>query len=159
MKINDQHHKRILLVLTAVLVFWLGRLSIHYEVHRELPPVQTVPEINEKIPMIEILDISNGQITGAVNKSEIRIKSGDSVAVPDENNQFILSIQHLGFLGERVPIVKHQIPEWAQFVASKNGKYFYGLDESSAKNLSVENRVYFANQQDAENSGYQKRTR
>lgn len=109
--------------------------------------------------MVEIMDIANGQIIGAVNASEIRIKSGESVAVPDENNQFVLNIQHLGFLGDRVPVIKHQIPEWAQFVASKNGKYFYGLDESSAKNLSVENRVYFAREEEAVEAGFLRRER
>lgn len=109
--------------------------------------------------MIEIMDIANGQIIGMVNTSEIRIKSGESVAVPDDNNEFVLNIQHLGFLGERVPILKHQIPEWAQFVASKNGKYFYELDEGSAKNLSVENRVYFASEEEAVGAGYAKRSR
>jgi len=159
MKINDQHHKRFLLVLTGVLVFWLGRLSVQYQIHQDLSPVQIVPEINPKIPMIEIMDIANGQIIGMVNTSEIRIKSGESVAVPDDNNEFVLNIQHLGFLGERVPILKHQIPEWAQFVASKNGKYFYELDEGSAKNLSVENRVYFASEEEAVGAGYAKRSR
>jgi len=159
MNINAQHHRAILFALTAVLIFWAGRLSIQYQIHASLPPVQLVPEINEKIPMVEITDIQQGKIFGLVNKPEIRLKSGDAFAVPDANQEFILDIQHLGFLGEKVPVVIHQVPEWARFVASKSGKYFYELDEPSAKNLSVENRVYFASEEEGMKAGFAKRSR
>jgi hypothetical protein len=159
MNINAQHHKAIFLVLTGVLIFWIGRLTVQYEIHKELPPVQEIPEMNEKIPMVDITDIRGAQIFGTVNKTEIRLKSGESVAVPDENNEFVLDIQHLGYLGEKKPVILHQMPEWAQFVASKSGKYFYELDEPTAKNLSVENRLYFANEEEAMKEGFQKRSR
>jgi hypothetical protein len=159
MKINAQHHKLLLLILTGVLVFWFGRLSIQYEISKTVPPVQIVTEVNQKIPMIEIIDIQNAKIVGSVNKSEIRIRSGESVAVPNDEYQFELDIQHLGYIGDKRPVVVHQVPEWAQFVASKSGKYFYELDEKSAKNLSVENRVYFATQEEAVKAGFARRSR
>lgn len=160
MNINvQQYQKGIALVAVAILIFWFGRLSLQYQINKNVPPVQPVAEINQKIPMVEITGIQNGKVFGTVNKPEMRVKSGNSVAVPDAENQFQLDIQHLGFVGDRRPVVVHHIPEWALFVASKNGKYFYEFDEGSAKNLSVENRVYFATEADALKAGYAKRQR
>lgn len=159
MNINAQHHRLIILLLTGVLIFWFGRLSIQYEMSKNIPPLQIVSEINPKIPMVTITDINDGKVTGTVNKPEIRIKSGESVAVPDEFNEFELDIQHLGYIGEKRQIIKITVPDWAKFVASKNGKYYYELDEASAKNLSVETRVYFANEAAAIEEGYLKRER
>lgn len=150
---------KIILLLIIALIFWLGRLSVQYQIHSELTPIQTISEINPKIPMIEIVDIQDAKIIGSVNKPEIRIKSGEQVAVPDADNNFELDIQHLGFIGARRPVIKVKVPDWARYVASKKGKYFYELDEKSAKNLSVANMIFFASEEDATKAGYLERNR
>lgn len=157
MKINAHHHTLMLLVLSAGLIFWFGRLSVQYQIQRATPPVQSIEEINPKIPLIEITDIRDTQVFGLVNKPEIRIKSGEQVAVPDDDLQFSLNIEHLGYIGPKRPIVKVTIPEWANFVASKSGKYFYEIDEQAAKQLSPENYVFFKNEEEAIASGYKRR--
>lgn len=159
MKINARHHTLVLLVLSAGLIFWFGRLSAQYQMHRAAPPLQSVGDINPKIPMVEITDIRDAQILGSVNKPEIRIKSGEQVAVPDEDLQFSLGIEHLGYIGPKRPVVQVTIPEWANFVASKNGKYFYDIDEQAAKQLSPENYVFFKSEEEAMKAGYSKRTK
>ena len=157
MKINQAQHQVIWSLMILGLTFWFGRLSVQYQMHRNLPPMQIVEELNPKVPMIHITEISGAKIIGTVNKSEIRIASGDEVAVPFADLSFELDIQHLGFVGPRRPIIKHKIPEGARFVASKKGKYFYELDEKSAKRLSPANRKYFETEEEARKAGYKKR--
>jgi len=159
MPVKAQYHTYIVLFLAACLIFWFGRLSVQYQLKIQAAPVQTVSEINPKIPLVEIKDIKNAKVIGTVNQSEIRIKSGERIAVPDQENNFTLDVQHLGYLGQKVPVIEVSIPEWANYVASKNGKYFYELDDKSAKNLSIPNRVYFATVEDASEAGYQQRLR
>lgn len=161
MKIPFRHTFRqlITLFLSLVFSFWFGRLSVQYQIQGDLPPLQTVSEINPKIPLVTIEEIRGGKLLGNVNRSEMRIVSNGKVAVPDEDLHFELDLQHLGFLGERRQVIVHHVPEWAHFVASKNGKYFYEVNEKSGKNLSVPTRLYFATEEAAEKAGYVKRIR
>jgi hypothetical protein len=41
------------------------------------------------------------------------------------------------------------------YVASKNGKLYYGATCSGAKRISLKNEVWFASREDAEKSGYE----
>ncbi|MDP2691331.1 MAG: hypothetical protein Q8O95_02925 [bacterium] len=159
MKIKQSNHIIVLVLVSAGVVFWLGRLSVQYQLTAQVPPIQTVADINPKVPLVNITSIEDALVHGTVNNRRIRITSGDQVAVPDTGNQFQLNIEHLGYLGEKRPIEIHQVPEWAQFVASKNGKYAYEIDDRSAKQLTVMNRVYFYTQQEAVEAGYEIRVR
>ena len=158
-QIKAQHQRFLFFVVSAALLIFLGRLSVQYQLDARLAPIQTIPEVNPLVPLIEIEQIKDARIIGKVNKPEIRITSGDQVAIPDEFHHFELDIQHLGYIGPQRPLILHEIPQWAAFVASKKGKYYYSLDEKSAKNLSVPSRVYFATQGDAEKAGYLMRER
>ncbi|MDF2378996.1 MAG: hypothetical protein P1V18_02105 [Candidatus Gracilibacteria bacterium] len=153
MKINSQHHVIILSVGIAVLLVWFGRLSVQFELHSQLPPLQMIEEVNQKIPQVVIQDIQEGRVIGSVNNSEIRIVSGEQVAVPEDDLSFLLNIEHLGYIGPKRQIITKEVPEWARFVASKNGKYFYEIDEKSLKKLSVANQIYFATEEDAVAAG------
>lgn len=159
MQINARIINVILLSSTGVLLFWAGRLSLQYQLSKQLPPIRVIPEINPKVPVVEIQEIKDATISGKVNTEKIRFKAGDSVAVPGEDKTFQLDIRPLGFVAKKQPEDPAKIPEWAKFVASKRGKYFYALDSRSAKNLSVQNRVFFATEEEAMNAGYEKRER
>jgi hypothetical protein len=159
MQINVRIINIILLASAGVLLFWFGRLSLQYELAKQVPPIRVVPEINQKVPLVEITAIENAMLKGNVNKNGIRIKAGDAVAVLEEDLTFQLDIRSLGFTARKQPEDPAKVPEWAKFVASKRGKYFYVLDSRSAKNLSVENRVFFATEEEAKKAGYEKRER
>ncbi len=75
------------------------------------------------------------------------------MAVPSEDMAFELDVTHLGYLGEKRPKITIEVPEWAQFIASKSGKYYYLLTEKQAKKLSAANHLYFATKEEAEASG------
>ena len=151
--------KGILPFTILVLVFWSGRLSLQYQLAREIPPVQTVSELNTTVPLLTIVDIEQGTLLATSNDPRLRLVSGDQIVLPDENLELELNLQHLGYLGDRRPVVDHVIPEWANFVASKSGKYFYEIDEKSGRNLSPANRRYFATAEDAKNAGFLERSR
>lgn len=159
MKINSTTINTFLVLGACVLFFWLGRLTVLYEEQASAPLISTVGELNQKIPQVEILDIQNAKVVGTVNTPEIRLKSGDQLAVPEDDLTFSLDVQHLGYVGEKRPVVKKVLPEWARFVASKSGKYYYEIDEKSLKQLSVENQVYFATAEEAIKAGYQLRSK
>ncbi len=159
MKINDRLYHFVLVALGAIFFFLSGRLSVQVEISSKVPPIHVVNDVNPKVPLVEITDVKNGKILGTVNRPEIRLSSGPSVAVPDEKKHFELSIEHLGFIGSKQPKDKALVPTWAKFVASKKGKYFYDLSGKSAKNLSPENKVFFATEQEAKEAGYAKRSK
>lgn len=154
MKKKPQHLRNAAIFCSGILVFFLGRLSLQYQITVDLPPVQSVSEVNPGIPLVTIHAIEDGVVYGAVNRSEIRIISEEQVATVESDMKFSLNIEHLGYLGKKAPVIEHHIAEWAQFVASRNGKYFYALDEKQAKRLSVPNRVYFPSVEEATAAGY-----
>ena len=52
-------------------------------------------------------------------------------------------------------LIKQQIQSTEKrYVASKNGKIYYGIDCSGVKRIKPENEVWFSTQSDAEKSGY-----
>lgn len=154
MKINTRHHRILAYTLAIAALFVCGRLSVFYQISAQVTDIQQVPELSKVLPVIHITDIKDAQVIGTANTSQLRILSQDEVVVPDEQGDFILDITHLGFIGAKKPVIKHTVPEWAQYVASKNGKYYYSLDEKQAKRLSVPNRMYFRTEEEAGEEGY-----
>jgi small subunit ribosomal protein S1 len=47
-----------------------------------------------------------------------------------------------------------EVPEGMQFVASKDGKKYYGVDTAAGKKIKAEKRVYFKDEAEAEEAGY-----
>ncbi len=154
MKINTATYRISAYSLLILLSFYFGRLSLQYQIHAKLAPVHQVEEINKQVPIFEILQIKDAQVIGSVSFLDSRIISGEEVSVPDDEGKFTLGISHLGYIGPKREIIKHEVPDWAQFAASKNGKYFYAIDEKQAKRLSVPNRIYFKSQEEARGAGY-----
>lgn len=52
-----------------------------------------------------------------------------------------------------IPITQTQLTE-KRYVASKNGKMYYGIGCSGAGRIKTENEVWFSTSEDAEKSGY-----
>lgn len=157
MNINAHYHRILIALLSLGLFFWCGRLSLQYQLSQNVSELHEVGEINTKVPVVTIKDIQEGKIIGVVNDPGIRIKSGTEVAVPDNRNRFTLNVGHLGYVGKKDPTLK--VPTDAQFVASKNGKYFYALDEATAKRLSPLTRVFFSTEEEAQAAGFEKRSK
>lgn len=157
MNINAHYHRILIVILSLGLAFWVGRLSLQYQLSQNVPELRQVGEINTKVPMVTITDIQDAKLIGTVNTPGIRIKSGSELAVPDDRNHFELSIGHLGYIGKKDEKLK--VPTDARFAASKNGKYFYALDEATAKRLSPLTRVFFNTEEEAQAAGFEKRSK
>jgi hypothetical protein len=136
----------------SLLLFWLGRLSLQYQLQQESPITQ-IKNVNPGIPLVNIMNIEGETLIGYASEPKTRIKSGKELAVPDEDGRFELNLKHLGYL-PRTDVIIHHIPEGAKYVASKNGKNFYEITSGSGKRISVANRVYFNTLSEAKAAGY-----
>ena len=147
-------HRAIMLITTVIIIFWIGRLSVYYQ-QLSSEPIREVGEINEKIPLVNIVEVTSQKIIGYTSDKNMRIKSLDkSVAVPDADLRFELDTSHFGFLGNKSIVIEHEIPDWAVYVASKSGKNFYPVDSGNGKHISVPNRVYFKTKEEALAAGF-----
>ena len=144
---------RATLLLSMILCFAAGRLSWQYEHHRDIQPLVQLEDQQQEVSIIHLEEIEHGKVMGRTNDPFLRIHSGESFAVPEEDLSFELDITHLGYLGEKRPKITIEVPEWAQYIASKSGKYYYSLTEKQAKKLSAANHIYFATKEEAEAAG------
>ena len=160
MKINDRVFFALVLTIFSFLVFFSGRLSLQYALHERSPPIITIPEINQKVPIVEITGFRSGYLFGKVSVRDMRLKTPEQISVPNEQLEFSLNMSE--FLPKEQQLVRSMVtgaPEDAKFVASKIGKYYYEIDSTSAKRLSLKNRRYFSTEEEAKKAGFQKKNR
>ena len=114
----------LLLILTAVSAFGLGRLSV----------AQNTPQ-NKEIKMTEmpasaLVAESNGQETVKVSESPTTTPK-----TPEQSTQQV-------------------IPQKEQYVASKNGTKYHLPWCPGAKQIKEENKIWFSSKEEAEKAGY-----
>ncbi len=130
-------------------------LGYYRATKNNFPEIKFVDEINLGIATIKLMEVKSGKLIGEVVGRDARIvfSANDILEVKKDGNF-------------EVPINKIQlknyyqagdIPVNVQFIASKNGKYYYSIFDNRALNLSEKNRIYFNNAKDAEKKGYIKR--
>ena len=146
-------------LLIFVLGIALGRVSWQYQLHYQLNPVRVSTAELSSVPTISILGIDGGELRAESSEGNIRLLLGEQVAVPNEDGGLVLSLEDLGFLGQRKKIIVQEIPDGSRFIASKSGKYVYDLTEKQAKKLSAANHRYFQNIEEALAEGYEYRER
>lgn len=119
------------------------------------PPLEIVPDISEKIPLIRFEKIENGIMYGKTGEKEVRFIIGE------DNQNADIYTSHGGEFNfpviEILPMLnKLPAPEWANFVASSRGTKYWALDTPEAFLLSAKNHRFFANEEDAIKAGYEK---
>jgi hypothetical protein len=123
--------------------------------HNHFPEIQWMNDINPGIATIQLLEVKNGKLIGQISGRDGRIAY---------SSKDILTIKQ----GEKFEIPLHairlqdyyqasNIPTDAQFVASKQGKYYYSVLEKRAFSITEKNRIYFSNEKEAKNQGYLKK--
>lgn len=148
------------ITISITLILLIG-LSVGYSVgyyHSAkncFPEIKFTDEINQGIATIKLMEIKNGKLVGSVSGRDARIvyspndiielKKGEKFEIPISQIQ-LKSYYQAG-----------AIPENAQFIASKEGKYYYSIFDKQAFNISVKNRLYFPNAKEAEKMGYVKK--
>ena len=114
--------------------------------------VERIGEVNEHVSLIRFDRVESGLLMGEVEGKPARLITRGDVSVPDETGIFSLNLSELGLLATEVFEV--DIPEGAQFVASKNGKKLYPFDSKAGKKIALKNRVYFVTKEEARAAGY-----
>lgn len=119
------------------------------------PPLEIVPEISEKIPLIHFEKIENGVMHGKTGEKEVRFIIGqdeeDAEIFTSHGGEFNFPVIKILPMLSKLPA-----PEWANFVASSRGSKYWPLDTPEAFLLSVKNRTFFASEEDAMKAGYEK---
>ena len=144
----------IILILTIGLIsgyvigFFRGTRNI-------FPEIKIVDEVNPGIATVKLMEVKNGKLYGEVAGQTVRIAySADGIMDIRPEEEFevpINSIQLKNYYQVR------DIPENTQFVASKNGKYYYSVFDKRAFSLKPANRLYFSGSSEAEKMGYLKK--
>ena len=119
------------------------------------PEIKIVDEVNPGIATVKLMEVRNGKLYGEVAGRTARIAySTDGIKDVLPEKKFEIPINQIS-LKNYYQI--RDIPENAQFVASKNGKYYYSLFDKQALNISQKNRIYFSDMAEAEKMGYLKK--
>ena len=150
--------KQLNLIISTTLILIIG-LTAGYSMgyfratRSQFQNIQFTNEINEGVTTVKLMEVKNGKLYGEISGKEGRIAY---------NSNRIIDIEK----GEKFEIPLNQInlknyyraqnlPEDAQFIASKNGKYYYSIFDKRALNISEKNRIYFSFELEAEEMGYQ----
>lgn len=119
------------------------------------PQIKTVGEINPGITTIKLMEVRNGKLYGEiVGKSARLAYSANDIIELDKEDEFEIPLNQIQL---KSYYQTTDLPKNAQYIASKNGKYYYSIFDKRAFNLSAKNRIYFQTDREAENKGYIKK--
>lgn len=134
-----------LLVLVGFSGYLAGRL-VTLEQASE-PPFVLRPDTRPRVPVVEVLGIREGKVTGKMS-GEIRFFWGEEMVIPDGSGAFRLAPD---LLVEEIAVA---VPDGMSFVASKNGKRYYPVGSPMGERIKPENRRYFRMAVEAEEAGF-----
>lgn len=155
--IKSQH---INITITLTLILTIGLLTgytvgYYRAAKNNFPEIEFVDEINTGIPTIKLMEVRSGKLIGEIVGQKTRIAySPDDIVDLDIGEKFEILLNEINL---QTYYKTDVIPEDAQFIASKNGKYYYSVFDKRALNLSEKNRIYFSNASEAEKMGYLKK--
>lgn len=75
------------LFLIFLFFFLLGRFSYSYQIMKNRPEIEAIPEINQKVPVIDIEEFC-GAIKGRVGDKKVRIRYKGQLVEVLENGEF-----------------------------------------------------------------------
>ena len=119
------------------------------------PEIKIVDEINPGITTIKLMEVRNGKLYGKISGREARLAfSSDDILELEKESEFEIPLSAINL---KTYYQANSLPENAQFVASKQGKYYYSVFDKRAFSISSKNRIYFSNTTEAEKMGYIKK--
>jgi hypothetical protein len=143
--------KYTLSTVIVILAFAGGMLT---QAYRAIPdtPVEKTFDLNPGVAVVIFDRIENGKLMGHGSGTPVRLLTRTELEVPQTGGTFAISLNDLGL--KNTAVTNASIPEWAQFVASKNGKKYYPVNSSRAKTLSEKTRIFFPDAKSATQQGY-----
>lgn len=136
------------LILTLILGFLLGRLTALESKFAQSTPMKLTQDERPTIPVVTFEGSTDGTLKGDVD-GNVRLFAGDEMILPDKDGHFDVPTT----MFRATVIVK--VPDGMTFVASKNGKKYYGVHTPSGERIAPQNRVYFTNEEAARAAGYE----
>lgn len=153
-------YQKIHLLTSVTLIFLIG-LATGYPIgyfrsqQNSFPEIQFTTDINEKISVLKLMEVSNGSLTGELTGSSIRIAYNNENTISiNDGNTFEIPLNEIHL---KAYYQAKEIPENTLFIASKSGKYYYSVFNKSAFNIVPKNRIYFSNESEAQKMGYLKK--
>lgn len=143
--------------LSAILILVIGftsgfSLGYFRSAQAAFPEIKEVEELNPGITTIKFLKLEGGMLKGEIAGQKARLAYNmEHISDLEPGESFEIPIYQVS-LGQFYSA--RDLPEGMQFIASKNGKYYYSVLSSKAFNITPKNRVYFANKTEAEKLGY-----
>ncbi|MEK7591500.1 MAG: hypothetical protein AAB489_04835 [Patescibacteria group bacterium] len=132
--------------LLLLIGYLIGRLITNIAL--PVPTIAVVPDTREPVPVVRLTGVHNGVLEGNA-VGEVRFFLGDRRVLTGSGGAIRADVG--SFFVNEVSIV---VPEGMQFVASKQGKYYYPVDSSDGERLTPSNRLYFRDAASAEKAGY-----
>ncbi|MBN2086728.1 hypothetical protein JW758_00095 [Candidatus Peregrinibacteria bacterium] len=117
------------------------------------PEIKIVEDINEGIATIKLMQVKNGQLIGKIDGRTARLAyNSDNIMELNAGDEFTIPISQINL---KDYYIADSLPTGTQFIASKSGKYYYSILDKKAFNIVEKNRIYFKNEEDAKEKGYQ----
>ncbi len=143
-----------LLIAAGITGILAGIMLEQRHTHANRPPIE-IGDFSDEISLIHLDTIENGVLKGRLEGEEARI------IVQDAEEVYSIFPGAFEFsVTEILPNLKTiPAPAGKKFVASKNGKYFYPLDDPQAALITVKNRVFFETADIARSAGFVRKTK
>lgn len=151
--------KHYLPLLSAALIIFVTGLSAGYSMgyfqsaRASFPEIKEAGELNPGIATIKFLKLENGFLKGEVSGQKARLAYNlEDITDVQPGGTFEIPIYQVT-LGQYYSA--RDLPEGMQYIASRQGKYYYNVLDPKAFSITPKNRVYFSLQSEAEAMGYQ----
>lgn len=144
-------------ISSAILILAIGltcgySLGYFRAAQASFPEIKEVADLNPGIATIKFLKLENGMLKGEIAGQKARLAySTEHIFDLEPNESFEIPVYQVS-LGQYYSA--RDLPEGMQYIASKQGKYYYSVLNSKAFKITPKNRLYFAKSSEAEKMGY-----
>jgi len=144
-------------ILSVILILAIGLVSgysLGYfrSAQTAFPEMKEVDDLNPGIATIKFLKLENGILKGEIAGQKARLAySVEHIFDLEPGEPFEIPVYQVS-LGQYYSA--RDLPSDMQYIASKQGKYYYSVLSPKAFKITPKNRLYFAKKEEAEKMGY-----
>jgi hypothetical protein len=145
------------IISSSILILVIG-VSIGYSlgyfqaVRASFPEMKEVVDQNPNVATIKFLELKNGLLNGEIAGQKARLAySAKNIEDLEPGAKFSIPVNGIT-LGQYYST--DSLPTGTQFIASRQGKYYYSILDSRSFSITPKNRIYFSESAEAERRGY-----
>lgn len=149
--------KHLLTTALAIGLFFGSGFALGYRdghkkgLNSHFPATEKIKEINAGMPTMRLERIEKGFIEGRITGGMLRL-AANATDIKDLEPEDVFRIPLLNIRLEDLDPAS-TFPEGMKFVASKNGKTYYGMHDKRALVIRPENRLFFRTEKEALKKG------